>query len=72
MSAIAGDLFDRARAPAFGRRPLKWLMYAALGALIAATAALYGHDYWTEGRLVAKADIAQAAADLHTAELNLG
>ena len=64
MSAIAGDLFDRARAPAFGRRPLKWLMYAALGALIAATAARYGHDYWTQGRFIESTDDAYAGGNV--------
>ena len=64
MSAIAGDRIDRARAPALSRGRLKWLMYAALGALIAAGAARYGHDYWTQGRFIESTDDAYAGGNV--------
>ena len=64
MSAIAGEHIETAPTRALTKRRLKWLMYAALGGLIALGAARYGYDWWTVGRFIESTDDAYAGGDV--------
>jgi membrane fusion protein (multidrug efflux system) len=64
MSAIAGDRIGSAPLGALSRRRLKWLAFAALGALIVASGVRYGHDYWTVGRFIESTDDAYAGGSV--------
>jgi membrane fusion protein (multidrug efflux system) len=64
MSAIVGDRIGSAPSRALSWRRLRWLAFAALGAVIAASAVRYGHDYWTVGRFIESTDDAYAGGNV--------
>ncbi len=64
MSAIAGERIETAPTSALTRARLKWLMYAALGGLIAVGAARYGYDWWSVGRFIESTDDAYAGGNV--------
>src|SRR5579871_3200266 len=64
MSAIVGDRVGSAPVGALSRRRIRWLAYVVLGAVMAAGAVRYAHDYWTVGRFIESTDDAYAGGDV--------
>jgi membrane fusion protein (multidrug efflux system) len=64
MSAIAGEHIETAPASTLTRQRLKWLAYAAVGGLIALSAARYGYEWWSVGRFIESTDDAYAGGNV--------
>ena len=64
MSAIVGEHIETAPTRALIRRRLKWLIYAALGGLVALAGARYLNDWWTVGRFIESTDDAYAGGNV--------
>ena len=64
MSAITGAHIQTAPTRVLTKSRLRWLAYAALGGLIALSAARYGHEWWSVGRFVESTDDAYAGGNV--------
>jgi len=64
MSAIAGEHTETAPTRVLIRWRLKWLIYAALGGLVALAGARYLNDWWTVGRFIESTDDAYAGGNV--------
>ena len=64
MSAIAGETIATAPTSPLTKARLKWLVYAALGGLIAFVGARYAYEYWSVGRFIESTDDAYAGGNV--------
>jgi membrane fusion protein, multidrug efflux system len=64
MSAIVGEHIETAPTSALTKQRLKWLACAALGGLIALSAARYGYEWWSVGRFIESTDDAYAGGNV--------